>query len=631
MRHSASRSAGVSLRGRITAAALLTALAVLCASCAMFLFEQRQAERAQLHKEGKHLSWVLAGPASAAILHGDKAAAQAALAPLRQIGATRSAYLLDGHGRLVGAVGPGTLSPAQIEREHLLEAREPVLVDGDAVGQLVILSRADQVSTALPRYLAMAAGLFFASAGMALLLGRWLAGRISEPVQRLSAIMGEVTESANFAVRMPRPKDEEIGRLTDSFNKLIEQLQLNDQALRKTMAELIAAKEAAEAANLQKSQFLANMSHEIRTPLNGVLAMAQIMARGELSTEQQDRLGVIRRSGETLLSLLNDVLDVSKIEAGKLELEEDNFNPEQVVEEVHATFQPVAEKKGVGLSVSFAPDAAGVWVGDSTRFRQIVSNLASNAIKFTEHGEVRIMVTPSESGEGIHLAVSDTGIGMAPEKLPLLFKKFSQLDASTTRKFGGTGLGLAICHQLTELMGGRIWAESTEGVGSSFHCDLPLARGSASAVAAEPEAAAAEPAADARALRVLAAEDNPTNQIVLRTIMQIFGVELVIVDNGQMALEAWREREFDVILMDIQMPVMDGITAARAIRAAEGETARRRTPILAVSANAMNHQVQEYLAVGMDGHVSKPIELPKLQAALEAATAETPIADEAAA
>jgi signal transduction histidine kinase len=414
--------------------------------------------------------------------------------------------------------------------------------------------------------------------------------------------------------------DDELGRLTGCFNALIERLQVNDRELRHTLHELTHARDAAEAANVQKSQFLANMSHEIRTPLNGVLAMAQIMALGDMADEQRERLGVIRNSGEALLEILNDILDVSKIEAGKLELDPIEFDVEGVIHAACESFAGVAEKKGLGLAVEIAADAGGVRLGDPARLRQIIANLVSNALKFTSAGDVAITARGlgDAGGDGLWISVRDTGIGMPAEKLPLLFQKFTQLDASTTRQFGGTGLGLAICHDLAVMMGGRIWAESVEGQGSTFYVALPLAR-----VVAEPavegETDDALPENQGRVLRVLAAEDNPTNQMVLSTIIQIFGADLQLADNGALAVAAWDRGEFDVILMDIQMPVMDGISATREIRSREAAQSRARTPIIALSANAMVHQIKEYVEAGMDGHVAKPIELPKLHAALDAA------------
>ncbi len=280
------------------------------------------------------------------------------------------------------------------------------------------------------------------------------------------------------------------------------------------------------------------------------------------------------------------------------------------------------------LVVEIAVEAAGPRRGDAARLRQIVCNLISNALKFTESGEVRLAVTGD--AQGLTIAVHDTGIGIPPSALPLLFQKFTQADSSTTRRFGGTGLGLAICQELAELMGGSITVESRDGEGSTFRVAVPLPRVARQAPAPAPvEARQAD--ADSRALRVLAAEDNATNQLVLSTIMDIFGVELTLVGDCRQAVDAWAAGEFDLILMDIQMPVMDGLTATRAIRVAEADTGRARTPIIALSAHAMTHQVKEYLAAGVDLHVSKPIELPKLQAAMELAVSQSEAAAEAAA
>jgi CheY-like chemotaxis protein/two-component sensor histidine kinase len=384
---------------------------------------------------------------------------------------------------------------------------------------------------------------------------------------------------------------------------------------------LVQAKEDAEAANRAKSTFLATMSHEIRTPLNGVLGMAQAMAVEALSDAQRGRLDVIRQSGETLLAILNDVLDLSKIEAGKLELEEGRFDISELVEGALAAFMAVAEHKGVDFDLRVEAKAAGIYRGDSTRVRQILYNLISNALKFTERGEVRVTVGHAEAD--LTLEVRDSGIGIAPDRIASLFQKFEQAEASTTRRFGGTGLGLAICRELAQLMGGDIEVASVVGEGATFTVRLPLPR-----MAEEPAkplraAAVAGPRPDANAssLRVLAAEDNTVNQLVLKTLLQQAGLDLALVCDGAAAVAAWESDEWDLILMDVQMPEMDGPTATRTIRAREAETGRARTPIVALTANAMSHQVAEYLGAGMDGFVSKPIEVSRLFAAIEAALA----------
>ena len=393
-----------------------------------------------------------------------------------------------------------------------------------------------------------------------------------------------------------------------------------DIAARKAMEfELLEQSRRAEAASHAKGEFLANMSHEIRTPLNGILTMAQVMAHGDLGAEQRSLLAIVRQSGQDLLHLLNDILDFSKIEAGKLELEQTEFDPEKVLETTLAGFAALAEKKDLQLWLDVAPTARGLRRGDPGRLRQIVANFVSNALKFTERGGVRIAISGSgrDGREGLHVSVKDTGPGIAPEKMPLLFQKFMQMDASTTRRFGGTGLGLAICQELAGMMGGSVWAESVIGEGSTFHASLKLPYLRDIVVEVGGVGEIEDFGQASRTLRLLAAEDNPTNQVVLSTVMQVFGFDLMLVDDGAQAVEAWCAQDFDAILMDVQMPVMDGVQATRAIRAAEAASGRRRTPIIALSANAFHHQISEYLAAGMDTHVAKPIELSALQAALE--------------
>ncbi|CAN5196668.1 hypothetical protein BH11PSE2_BH11PSE2_09480 [soil metagenome] len=386
------------------------------------------------------------------------------------------------------------------------------------------------------------------------------------------------------------------------------------KAVEVAMAE---AKAAAEAANVAKSAFLATMSHEIRTPLNGVLGMAQAMACDALGEMQRARLDVIRQSGESLLAILNDILDLSKIEAGKLDLEEIEFDLADIARGAHAAFTTLANKGGLSFALE-VDEAKGVYLGDPTRLRQILYNLISNALKFTEQGEIRVKASYDEAG--LTLVVVDSGIGMTPEVQASLFAKFVQADASTTRRFGGTGLGLAICRELAELMGGSICVESELGVGSTFKVVLPLPRvgegrdQSLEVVSVEPNAPA-----ETLSLRVLAAEDNSVNQLVLKTLLHQVGIDPIIVENGALCVEAWESGAFDVVLMDVQMPVMDGLYATRAIRAREAARGLARTPIIALTANAMSHQLAEYRAVGMDGHVTKPISAAKLFEALEQA------------
>lgn len=386
--------------------------------------------------------------------------------------------------------------------------------------------------------------------------------------------------------------------------------------LRRLSNEVLVARDRAQAGDHAKSEFIANMSHEIRTPLNGILGMAQAMESYELSPDQRGRLAVIRESGTVLLGVLNDVLDLSKIEAGKVEVDEGVLDLRKTCEQVCATFAELASAKDVDLSISFEPGETDGWIGDALRIRQVLSNLVSNAVKFTAAGSVRLVVRPSD-GE-VRFSVADSGIGVADGDVARLFDKFSQADASTTRRYGGTGLGLPITRALVELMGGEIAVASRLGEGSTFTVTLPLRRGAALAPAV-PASAAPASRLELPRLRILAAEDNPTNQLVLRALLGALDVDLTLAANGREALQAFERESFDVVLMDVQMPEMNGMDATRAIRKLEAERGLPRTPIVALTANVMSHQIESYVDAGMDGHVAKPVDAAALYAALEAA------------
>ncbi len=376
------------------------------------------------------------------------------------------------------------------------------------------------------------------------------------------------------------------------------------------------AREAAEEANRAKSDFLAVMSHEIRTPLNGVLGMAQAMDMEPLAPLQRDRLHVIRESGGALMALLDDLLDISRLEAGRLTLEEGDFDLRAVAESAHAVFAAQARAKGLAFTLEIDPALAGLWRGDAGRVRQVLSSLISNGVKFTHAGEVAVRLARSPTG--VRFEVTDTGIGIAPDRVARLFEKFVVVDASATRAYGGVGLGLAICQELSRAMGGAITVGSAPDLGSTFALDLPLQPVETAAAVPEP----ADPAQLAeRPIRVLAAEDNPVNRMVLRALLAQLNLDPTIVENGAEAVRAWESAHWDLILMDVQMPLMDGPTATMTIRAREAVLGRPRTPILAVTANTMAHQLASYRAAGMDDVVPKPLNVTELFGAMTAALA----------
>ncbi len=381
---------------------------------------------------------------------------------------------------------------------------------------------------------------------------------------------------------------------------------------------LAAAAEKAEAANQSKSDFLANMSHEIRTPLNGVVGVADVLARSNLSPADREMVEIIRSSGQTLDRLLSDVLDLSRIESGRLEIQREPFHLADVVRAVATLAEPLATRKGLRLRVDLA-DQAERWVmGDVVRVRQILTNFVSNAVKFTEHGEVAIVLVCEPRPDGAMAArfeVRDTGVGFELTSKDAVFGRFQQTDGSITRRFGGTGLGMAISKQLAELMDGTLDCDSKPGEGSVFVLEMPF-----SPAPSPEETAARSTGADALAatppLKVLLAEDHAINRKVVALMLSQVGAELTSVENGAQALEAFEAERFDVILMDMQMPVMDGLTATRAIRAREQMAGLERTPIFMLTANALSDHVEACRDAGADLHVAKPITSAALLAAL---------------
>jgi len=382
------------------------------------------------------------------------------------------------------------------------------------------------------------------------------------------------------------------------------------------MLDLEEAKAAAEAATRAKSDFLASMSHELRTPLNGVIGMTELLTATKLDAQQQEFVDACQSSGRSLLALINDILDFSKIEAGKLQLEEHEFDLVKLVEEMTTAMAFTAGRKGIGLFNRTSFTGGRTVRGDSGRLRQVLVNLVGNAIKFTEEGEVVVRVKPVEDGEKeklIRFEVSDTGIGIAPDVVQTLFESFSQADTSTTRKYGGTGLGLAISRRLAELMGGRMGVESEVGRGSTFWFEVPLVpcRGG-NLVDLEAEERP-QPVSGLAGKRVLLAEDNRINRLFAGHVLKEAGMECDCVVNGKEALAAVRSHAYDLILMDCQMPEMDGFEATRAIRHMErdGELAGNVT-IIALTANAIRGDRDQCLEAGMDDYLSKPFAAEQL-------------------
>ncbi len=636
----------LSIRTKLSLLLVITGGLGLMMACAAFVVidmrMNRDAKVAQLNV----LANVLGSNSKAALDFGDIATAQEILSSLTNQTSIEHASLWTPSDRLFAKYAtskdePGELLPVAGSRftpDNHLEIVQVILHDDKTpAGTIYLRANMLDLEEQQTRYLAIALAVVLISLAVSLGVARWLLKLISAPILQLAYATQRVTKNEDYSLRVTKCGNDELGVLVDGFNSMLEQIQRSKVALQQAhddlerrveqrTSQLLQAREDAEAASRAKSEFLANMSHEIRTPMTAILGFSDILVGNADDPQTVEASRVIQRNGVYLIGIINDILDLSKIEAGKLTVEKIPCSPSQIVADVASLMRVRAEAKGLPLNVRFDGAIPSTIESDPTRLRQILINLLGNAIKFTETGNVELVVRllgGSGPSPWLQFEINDTGIGMNPSQLSKLFMPFTQADNSTTRRYGGTGLGLTISKRLSEILGGQITVESEVGRGTTFR--MGIMAGNLTGVRLWSNVSeAGDPAPETKQVpanavscancRVLLAEDGPDNQRLISFVLKKAGAQVTLVDNGEAAVTAVLGQleagtPFDVVLMDMQMPILDGYSATAKLRARG-----YNRPIIALTAHAMSGDRDKCMQSGCDDYATKPIDREKLLA-----------------
>ncbi len=632
-----------SIKQKLEVVILVTAAAVLLLSLLLFMAVEINSAREDAESRLSVLATVLGANSSAALAFRDRDTGKDVLVTLSSQKEILRASIIESDGDLFAEyLSPRYQSKAGSAQQEtligmilgLVEIEEPIVLDGDTIGYFKIVGDMSRVHSQLLSQSLMALGVFIVSMVLALLLSNRFQRVLSVPVRRFLDTMEAVAQSRDFGRRAERSSNDELGTLVDGFNLMLDQLQSYDLELAsyrenlehlvaERTAELESAKKGAEAASRAKSNFVATMSHEIRTPMSGVIGFTGLLEKTVLDANQQDYLNVITTSANSLMDIIDDILDFSKMEAGKIKLHSSDFDLEALIDGVRELFVPKAASKGLVLLTSVSPDIPAHLQGDPLRLRQVLINLISNAVKFTDQGQVSLVVnSESRDDHGIDLAISvrDTGIGIEEKQQSLLFQAFQQCDGSMTRQHGGTGLGLAIVQRLISLMGGKILVSSALGKGAEFTIKVRLGLTEEQALFNSPMVEVTTPSSAEMAdrnmplsavsstmladQRILVVDDSPVNLLLAKTLLVQAGAEVVAVEGAAKALALLPARSFDLILIDLEMPDMTGIEATRKLR--EPGSGAEHVPIVAVTAHAFAEKRCEVKDAGMDDLLAKP-------------------------